>query len=147
METPDDCSWSVLVDVPWIALKAISDRGTGQVEYALQANTGEERVGSITIGNRASWVVQGPGVSARTNAGSGGGDGGGDGSSGDGSGGDAGGKALQLGAYRMPASLKYFTAPGWNGTVSPGSAPSFVRRGDRRMQLLEVVRSSRTRPW
>jgi hypothetical protein len=80
------------VDVPWIALKAAAGRGTGPLEYSIQANAGEERTGNITVSGRSYWVVQGAGAPPSFYSGSGGGDGGSDGSGGDGSGGgDAGG--------------------------------------------------------
>ena len=88
-----DCTWDASSDRDWIALTAASRRGTGQVEYAVQANPTEvERIGTITIGGEGIKIVQSPGgLAPLPSTDTGGGDGGGDGSGSGGGGGDGAG--------------------------------------------------------
>ena len=97
----NNCTWTAISDAPWlIIMQGASSKGTGTVQYQIQANTiGSEQQGTITVkGSAGSTPVAltiNQAASTTNVVSSGGseggsGDGGGDGGSGGGSGGDGG---------------------------------------------------------
>lgn len=57
--TTSDCAWSASADANWIAFTSTaSGAGNGTVAFSVAANTGGERVASISIGGQRSTITQ-----------------------------------------------------------------------------------------
>src|SRR5579875_2341802 len=53
------CTWTAVSNASWITVTGgVSGSGNGQVSYALAANSGATRTGSLTIGGEAFQIVQ-----------------------------------------------------------------------------------------
>ena len=52
------CSWTASSSVPWITITSGNGSGDGNVTFALAANTGAQRTGTITIGDKTSTITQ-----------------------------------------------------------------------------------------
>lgn len=52
------CAWSVVSDVPWIAVTSGGGAGSGVVAYTVAANTGVARTGTLTIGSSIVTIAQ-----------------------------------------------------------------------------------------
>ncbi len=62
VRTGAGCSWSAASNAPWIAVTSgASGAGDGQVQFAVTANTGPARSGSLTIGGHTVPVSQASG--------------------------------------------------------------------------------------
>lgn len=46
------CSWQAVPSAPWITILTSASRGTGNVNYAIAANSGGGRVGTISVGGQ-----------------------------------------------------------------------------------------------
>ena len=63
VQSQSTCDWVVASDAPWITLTSGSTgRGNGVVAFAVAANTGAARTGSISIANRTFTVSQAAGA-------------------------------------------------------------------------------------
>jgi len=59
VQSQSTCDWAVASDAPWITVTSASTgRGNGVVTFAVAANTGAARTGTISIANRAFTVSQ-----------------------------------------------------------------------------------------
>ena len=60
--TAQGCTWSATSGVPWIAIGDVSSgNGNGQVPFAVEANSGPARQGTLSIGGRTVTVAQASG--------------------------------------------------------------------------------------
>jgi len=59
VSTQDTCDWSAISNVSWIAITAVStSSGSGTVSYVVQAHTGPQRSGTLTIAGQTFTVKQ-----------------------------------------------------------------------------------------
>ena len=59
VSTTSDCAWSASADANWIAFtSSASGSGNGSVAFSVAANTGSQRVATITIGGQRATVTQ-----------------------------------------------------------------------------------------
>jgi hypothetical protein len=59
VSTTADCAWTAAVDVTWISLTTgAAGSGSGTVSFAVRANDGAQRNGTITIGGQRAVVLQ-----------------------------------------------------------------------------------------
>ncbi|MCU1290920.1 MAG: repeat-containing protein [Acidobacteria bacterium] len=52
------CSWTAQSNVPWITVNNSSGSGNGTINFSVAPNTGQTRVGSITVGGKTLAVSQ-----------------------------------------------------------------------------------------
>jgi hypothetical protein len=63
--TADGCSWTAISNVNWITITAGgSGAGSGSINFRVQANSGPERSGSLTIAGQAFTVTQAAAVTS-----------------------------------------------------------------------------------
>ena len=60
--TNGTCGWSAVSDSNWLVVNSGSGPGNGTVAYSVQANTGQGRTGTITIGPATFSVFQASGI-------------------------------------------------------------------------------------
>ena len=68
VSTATGCSWTAQANVPWIVLTPSGGNGTGVVNFTVQANTGSQRQGTISVGGQSVAITQASGCTYTVNS-------------------------------------------------------------------------------